>query len=128
MQQLPKRPQITISTISHTYLSHITTHNAQCYLTKTHCTITHQLNIFNTIKVNPNDTFSNSRLKLFINCYPNQFYKKIHLKSFLTLRTAAKTDLRFERYEFLKFRKFFIFQHSMYQCISLCVTPQFYLN
>ena len=109
MQQLPKRPQITISIFNHMHLSHNTTHNAQCSLTKTHCTKIHSLHTFNHTKVNPNVTISNSRHNLIGHNYQNSHNKKVHLISYPTLRTATKTDLRFEIYEFLKFWKNNIF-------------------
>ena len=94
---------------NHNHVYHNHSHHGShtiCCLAKTHCTIYKSFAHIHTIKVNQNDTFSNSRLKLFNTWQPNQFYKEVHLNSFLWLWTATKTDLRFERYGRNRFQKF----------------------
>ena len=68
--------------------------------------ITHHLHTFHTIKSEPNVTISNSRHNLIGHNYQNPHNKKVHLISYPTLRTATKTDLRFERYDRNRFQKF----------------------
>ena len=58
---------------------------------------------------------SNSRLNVIDHSYQNPHNNKVHLISYPTLRTATKTDLRFESYGRNRFGNFLPYENSMYR-------------